>query len=99
MAEYLSHGIPLRNPFFDSAGEPHLARSDQWRSARLPKRPSEQGWPVELREGALRLRRTERKGGEHACASCVSSGVAWRARAVGGAQLADIIPQVIRVSK
>ena len=50
------------NGIFDSAGRPHLARSDQRRSARLPKRsqPAVQGWPVATREGALRLRRAER---------------------------------------
>ena len=51
---------------FNSAAGPPLARSDQRRSARLPKRPSVQGWPVEMREGALRLRRAERQGREHA---------------------------------
>ena len=50
------------NGIFDSAGRPHLARSDQRRSARLPKRsqPAVQGWPVATRVGALRLRRAER---------------------------------------
>ena len=51
---------------FNSAAGPPLARSDQRRSARLPKRPSVQGWPVEMREGALRLRRAERQAPEHA---------------------------------
>ena len=60
MTEYLSHGV------FNSAAGPLLARSDQRRSARLPKRPSVQGWPVEMREEALRLRRAERQGREHA---------------------------------